>query len=49
MNFWDIIIIAGIVVIVVFSVIKIVKNLKKGKTSCGCDCSRCSGGCTRGR
>ncbi len=43
MNYWDIILILAIVLAVALAVIKIIKNKKAGKSSCGCDCSNCAG------
>ncbi|MBR4542660.1 MAG: FeoB-associated Cys-rich membrane protein [Lachnospiraceae bacterium] len=43
MNHWDIILIIAIVHAVALAVIKIIKNKKAGKSSCGCDCSSCAG------
>ena len=42
MNFWDIIILLTIFVIVLFAVFKIVKRQKNGECCCGSDCSNCS-------
>lgn len=41
MNLIDIIIIALCVVFSIFVIIKSIINKKKGKTSCGCNCSNC--------
>lgn len=38
----EIIVIIACVLIVVGVIIKTIINKKKGKTSCGCDCSKCS-------
>ncbi len=43
MNFWDVLIIVLIGAVVVFAAVRIVKNKKRGKSSCGCDCANCSG------
>ncbi len=39
----EIIVIIACVVIVAGVIAKSIINKKKGKTSCGCDCSKCSG------
>ena len=44
MNGWDFLIIGVIAAAVALAIFVIVRNKKRGKTSCGCDCSRC-GGC----
>ena len=43
MNHWDIIIIIALAIVVTLAVIKIIRNKKAGKSSCGCDCSSCAG------
>ena len=43
MNIWDILIIVLLAAVVVFAAVRIVKNRKKGKCSCGCDCANCAG------
>ncbi|MBQ8133835.1 MAG: FeoB-associated Cys-rich membrane protein [Clostridia bacterium] len=42
MNVWDIVIIILVVAVVVFAIIKIAHDKKKGKTCCG-NCAECSG------
>ena len=39
----DVIIILASVLVVALVIIKSVKDKKKGKTSCGCDCTNCKG------
>ncbi|MBQ7235682.1 MAG: FeoB-associated Cys-rich membrane protein [Clostridia bacterium] len=39
----EIIVIIACVVIVAGVIVKSIIDKKKGKTSCGCDCSKCSG------
>lgn len=41
MNTADILIIIAIITALVLAVVKIVKNKRQGKSSCGCDCSKC--------
>ena len=38
---------AGLLLIVVLIIVKLVKDKKKGKSSCGCNCAHCamSGSC----
>ncbi len=43
MNLIDILVIIGCVLIILTTVILAIVNKKKGKTSCGCDCSKCAG------
>ena len=43
MNGVDVVIILIAVVAVVGTIVLGMFNKKKGKTSCGCDCSKCSG------
>ena len=38
----DYIVIGVIVVAVIFAIISIIVDKKKGKTQCGCDCANCS-------
>lgn len=45
MNIWDILIIIVIAAAVTFAVLKIIKNKKQGKSSCGGDCSNCGMRC----
>ncbi len=40
--FWEILLIVACVAIVVSVIVTSIINKKKGKTSCGCDCSSCS-------
>ena len=43
MNIWDILIIVLLAAVVVFAAVRIVKNRKKGKCSCGCaNCAGCA-------
>ncbi len=42
MNAVDIIIVIACVALVVGVVVTSIVNRKKGKTSCGCDCSKCT-------
>ena len=39
----DIIVILASIFAVVLVIIKSIKDKKKGKTSCGCDCANCKG------
>ncbi|MBR2024600.1 MAG: FeoB-associated Cys-rich membrane protein [Clostridia bacterium] len=41
-NIGSIIVVCALAVIVTLIVISNVKNKKKGKSNCGCDCSNCS-------
>ena len=43
MNIWDILIIVLLAAVVVFAAVRIVKNRKQGKGTCGCDCASCAG------
>lgn len=42
----EIIVIIACVLIVGGVIVRSIINKKKGKTSCGCDCSNCSGSCS---
>ncbi|MBQ3492980.1 MAG: FeoB-associated Cys-rich membrane protein [Clostridia bacterium] len=42
----EIIVIIACVLIVGGVIVRSIINKKKGKTSCGCDCSSCSGSCS---
>jgi len=42
----EIIVIIAAVLIVGGVIVKSIIDRKKGKTSCGCDCSNCSGSCS---
>lgn len=46
-NLATILISAGLLLIVVLIIVKLVKDKKKGKSSCGCNCAHCamSGSC----
>ena len=39
----DYVIIGVMVIAVAFSIFTLVRNKKKGKNSCGCDCKNCRG------
>ncbi|MBR1983316.1 MAG: FeoB-associated Cys-rich membrane protein [Clostridia bacterium] len=43
MTFIDYLIIGLVLAVVALSVVITVRNKKKGKTSCGCDCGHCNG------
>jgi len=43
MKLIDIIIVAVILAAVVIAIVAIKKNKKRGKSSCGCDCTSCPG------
>ena len=43
MTLIEILVIIGCVLIVGGVITSAIMNKKKGKTSCGCDCSKCSG------
>lgn len=47
MEFIEIIVIIACILIVGGVIIKSIIDKKKGKTSCGCDCSSCSRNCSR--
>lgn len=39
-------IVGGVLLIIVGAIVyKMIKDKKANKTSCGCDCSKCAGGC----
>lgn len=46
-NIGTILISAGLLLIVVLIIVKLVRDKKKGKSSCGCNCAHCamSGSC----
>ena len=46
-NIGTILISAGLLLIVVLIIVKLVKDKKQGKSSCGCNCAHCamSGSC----
>lgn len=46
-NLATILISAGLLLIVVLIIVKLVRDKKKGKSSCGCNCAHCamSGSC----
>lgn len=46
MGFFDILVIVFCVLFVVFVIIKAIIDKKNGKSSCGCDCSKCGGSCS---
>ncbi len=39
----DVLVIIGCVLLGVYVIISSIKNKKKGKTGCGCNCASCSG------
>ncbi len=39
----DIVVVIACALLGVYVIISCIKNKKKGKTSCGCDCANCSG------
>lgn len=41
-NIGTILISAGLLLIVVLIIVKLVKDKKKGKSSCGCNCAHCA-------
>ena len=41
-NLATILISAGLLLIVVLIIVKLVKDKKKGKSSCGCNCAHCA-------
>ena len=41
-NIWTIIICAALILIVASIIVGLVKNKKKGKSSCGCNCANCA-------
>lgn len=41
-NIWTIIICAALILIVASIIVGLVKNKKKGKSSCGCNCAHCA-------
>ena len=49
-NIWTIIICAALILIVASIIVGLVKNKKKGKSSCGCNCADCAmaGSCHAG-
>lgn len=49
-NIWTIIICAALILIVASIIVGLVKNKKKGKSSCGCSCAHCAmaGSCHAG-
>lgn len=47
MNTLDILIIALVAVAVALAVGKVVRDKKRGKSACGCDCAHCAGKCDR--
>ena len=46
MGFFEILVIVLSVLIVVGVIVKSVIDKKRGKSPCGCDCSKCSCGCS---
>lgn len=42
----EIIILAVVILIFIVTILTAIIRKKKGKTSCGCDCSSCYGGCS---
>ena len=41
-NIWTILISLFLILVVTFIIIKMVRDKKKGRSSCGCDCGCCS-------
>ena len=41
-NIWTIIMCAALILIVASIIVGLVKNKKKGKSSCGCNCAHCA-------
>lgn len=47
MNMADVIVLAAVLAIAAIAVMILRRNKKNGKSSCGCDCSKCSQSCGR--
>ena len=45
-NWGTILVVVILIAVVTAVIIKLIKNKKAGKSSCGCDCSTCSGVCS---
>ena len=47
MNALDIVLVLVIAAVVGFAAWRIVRNKRRGKSACGCDCGQCGCGCGR--